>query len=173
MGPPYANLGRSDETGNRYYRAYFTADFLWHSALAYEMGKFSLPPRNPYMTPRPMNYYWTYFLLPASVAHVAPPTLPALADVQRVLKLNALLSGLLMVGALFLLVRSAVHSPGAAAVAVALAIVAASAEGAYAILDLVLRGRPLAELRDVNVDAVTAWYFGGLRIDNIPRSLWY
>src|SRR4051812_21391862 len=33
MGPPYANLGRSDDQGNRYYRAYFTADFLWHSAL--------------------------------------------------------------------------------------------------------------------------------------------
>ena len=24
-----------------------------------------------------------------------------------------------------------------------------------------------------NIDAVTAWRFGGLRIDNIPRSLWY
>ena len=34
MGPPYRNLGRADETGNRYYRAYFTADFVWHSALA-------------------------------------------------------------------------------------------------------------------------------------------
>ena len=41
MGPPYRNLGRADETGNRYYRAYFTADFLWHSALAYELGNFA------------------------------------------------------------------------------------------------------------------------------------
>ena len=45
MGPPYRNLGRADATGNRYYRAYFTADFVWHSALAYELGKFSLPPQ--------------------------------------------------------------------------------------------------------------------------------
>ena len=66
MGPPYANLGRADAEGNRYYRAYFTADFLWHSALAFELGKFSLPPRNPYLAPRAMNYYWTYFLLPGN-----------------------------------------------------------------------------------------------------------
>jgi hypothetical protein len=173
MGLPYANLGKADPEGNRYYRAYFTADFLWHSALAYELGKFALPPRNPYMTPRPMNYYWTYFLLPATVAQVAPPSLPAPHDVQHVLKVNAFLSGLLMVGALFLLVRSGVRSPAAAGIATTLAIVAASAEGTYAIVDLMSRGRPLAELRDLNVDAVTSWYFGGLRIDNIPRSLWY
>ena len=172
MGPPYINLGRSDAAGNRYYRAYFTADFLWHSALAYELGKFSLPPRNPYMTPRPMNYYWTYFLLPATVAQIAPPSLPPLQDVQNLLKINALLSALLMVGSLFLLVRSGVRAAAAAGIAVALAIVAASAEGTYAIADLMVRGRSLAELQDINVDAVTAWYFQGLRIDNIPRSLW-
>jgi hypothetical protein len=172
MAPPYANLGRADAAGNRYYRAYFTADFLWHSALAYELGKFSLPPRNPYMTPRVMNYYWTYFLLPSSVAQVAPSP-PELQDVQRLLKMNALLSGLLMAGSLFLLVRSGVSSATAAGIAVALAIVAASAEGTYAIADLLARGRPLTELLNINVDAVTAWYFNGLRIDNIPRSLWY
>jgi hypothetical protein len=173
MGPPYANLGRTDEQGNRYYRAYFTADFLWHSALAFELGKFSLPPRNPYLTPRAMNYYWTYFLLPATVAQLTPPPPPSFASVQRCLKANALLSGLLMIGALFLLVRSAVPRPWPAAVAVALAVLAASAEGAYAIGDLVTRGRPLAELRDLNIDAVTAWHFNGMRIDNVPRSLWY
>jgi hypothetical protein len=120
-----------------------------------------------------MNYYWTYFLLPATVARLAPDAVPPLQDVQRVLKINALLSGLLMVGALFLLVRSGVRSPNAAAVAVALTILAASAEGAYAIWDLASRGRPLDALRDINVDAITAWNFDGLRIDNIPRSLWY
>ena len=173
MGPPYVNLGRSDAAGARHYRAYFTADFLWHCALASELGKFSLPPRNPYLASRPMNYYWTYFLLPAATARLAPDPLPALQDVQRVLKLNALLSGLLMVGVLFLLVRSAVQSAGAAVIAVVLGILAASAEGTYAIVDLWWRGRPLAQLQDLNIDAVTAWSFRGLRIDNIPLSLWY
>ena len=105
MGPPYRNLGRADETGTRYYRAYFTADFVWHSALAYELGKFSLPPRNPYMAPRAMNYYWTYFLLPATVAETA--AIAPLRNVERCLKANAVLSGVLMIGALFLLVRTA------------------------------------------------------------------
>ena len=173
MGPPYANLGRADAEGNRYYRAYFTADFLWHSALAFEVGKFSLPPRNPYMTPRAMNYYWTYFLLPATTAELLPPSPAGFVDLQRYLKANAILSGLLMMGALFLVVRSAVPSAGPAALAVALAVLAASAEGLYAIVDLLRRGAPLSALSDMNVDAVTAWFFNGMRVDNVPRSLWY
>lgn len=171
MGPPYRNIGRSDASGNRYYRAYFTADFLWHTALASELGKFSLPPRNPYLAPRTMNYYWTYFLLPSTVAAAGPG---GLRDVQTCLKINAFFTAFLMVAALFLLVRTSVATPGPAGLAVALAVLAASAEGAYAIVDLLIRGRPLAALLDINVDAVTAWPpFGGLRIDNIPRSLWY
>jgi hypothetical protein len=170
MAAPYANLGREDSSGRRYYRAYFTADFVWHSALAYELGKFSMPPRNPYLSPRPMNYYWTYFLLPSSVAQLAPGRL---CDVERCLESNAILTGVLMVGALFLLARTGVRRASAAAVAVALVVLAASAEGLYAILDLVARGRPLAALLDTNIDAVTNWAFGGLRVDNVPRSLWY
>ena len=173
MGLPYRNLGRADAEGNRYYRAYFTADFLWHSALAGELGKFSLPPRNPYLAPRSMNYYWTYFLLPSTVAQTAPDALPQLQDTERDLKANALLIGVLMVGILFVLVRAGVSNAGPAAIAVLLALLAASAEGLYAIVDLWSRGRPLAELLDTNVDAITAWAFGGLRVDNMPRSLWY
>ena len=173
MGPPYRNLGRADESGSRFYRAYFTADFLWHSALAFELGKQSLPPRNPYLTPRPMNYYWAYFLLPSTAAGVAPRGPGSFEAVQTSLKANAILNGLLMVGMLFLLVRLAVPSAAAAAIAVALAIVAASAEGSYEIWSLWNRGRSLAELKYINIDAVTAWRFDGMRIDNIPRSLWY
>ena len=33
--------------------------------------------------------------------------------------------------------------------------------------------RPLALVRDVNVDALTAWDFFGHRIDGLPRCLWY
>lgn len=173
MAATYRNLGRSDAEGNRYYRAYFTADFLWHAALASELGKFSLPPRNPYLAPRAMNYYWTYFLLPATVSHAAPDAVAPLRDVERVLKSNAVLVGLLMMAVLFVFVRSGVATPWPAALAVCLALLAASAEGLYAIVDLLRAGRPLAELLDTNVDAITAWAFGGLRVDNMPRSLWY
>jgi hypothetical protein len=180
MGPPYASIGRADAEGNRYYRAYFTADFVWHSALAFELGRFTLPPRNPYLAPRVMNYYWTYFLLPATVAEMTAESAngevrtPASDEtIQNCLKANAILSGLLMIGALFLLVRSAVTSASAAAVAVALGVVAASAEGTYAIVEFLMRGQPLLDLRDTNIDAITAWHFDGMRIDNVPRSLWY
>jgi hypothetical protein len=173
MGITYRNVGRADAEGNKYYRAYFTADFLWHTALASELGKYSVPPRNPYLAPRAMNYYWTYFLLPATVAREAPAFLPQLRDVQQCLKANAILAGFLMMGALFLLVRCGVNSPWPAAVAVVAVVLAASAEGLYAIADLLMRGRPLIVLQDTNIDAISNWSFEGLRIDNIPRSLWY
>lgn len=171
MGITYRNLGKEDDQGNRYYRAYFTADFLWHTALAQELGKFTLPPRNPYLAPRPMNYYWTYFLTPASAARVAP--LGQTHAVQLYLKSNAILVGTLMIAALFALVRTGTQSSASAAMAVVLAVLAASAEGLYASLDLLSHGRPLSALRIVNVDAISNWSFGGLRIDNVPRSLWY
>jgi hypothetical protein len=171
MAPPYRNVGREDEAGNRYYRAYFTADFLWHMALAFELGKFSLPPRNPYMAPRAMNYYWTYFLLPSTVGELAP--VKELQQLESSLKANAMLAGMLMIAALFLLVRTAVTRAWAAALAVALVVLAASAEGLYEIGELLREGRPLSVLLETNIDAVTAWRLGGLRVDNIPRSLWY
>ena len=173
MGATYRNVGRSDSDGTRYYRAYFTADFLWHSALASELGRFSLPPRNPYLSPRPMNYYWTYFLLPSSAAQLGPASSSSTLRVEACLKANAILVGLLMVSILFIFVRSATSTVWPAMAAVVLTVIAASAEGTYAIADLLSRGRSLAGLREINVDAVTAWTFGGLRIDNIPRSLWY
>jgi hypothetical protein len=57
-GPPFARLGARDAEGNRYYRAYFTADFVWHMAVTAELDKFSMPPRNMFMPNRPLNYYW-------------------------------------------------------------------------------------------------------------------
>ena len=170
MGPPYRNLGRADADGNRYYRAYFTADFVWHSALAYELGRFTLPPRNPYMAPRPMNYYWTYFLLPAAVAETAPEPL---GDVERCLKTNAIFSAVAMLAALFVVVRTAAPRAGTAALAVLLAVVAASYEGTHTLIDFYRRGLPFDLLREMNIDAVTAWSWSGLRIDNVPRSMWY
>jgi hypothetical protein len=52
---PFARVGASDSSGNRYYRAYFTADFVWHAALTSELDKFSAPPRNRISrTPNPL-----------------------------------------------------------------------------------------------------------------------
>ena len=167
---PYRNLGRADESGTRYYRAYFTADFFWHTALAAELGRYTTPPRDPYMASREMNYYWTYFLLPAVVAHEAPAPLD---DVQRDLKVNASLSALLVVGMLYVFVRTGVPSPAVAATAVIAGLLAASAEGSLVLLQLWRAGKSIAAVKDLNIDAISNWQLGGLRIDGLPRGLWY
>ena len=167
---PYKNLGAQDEAGNRYYRAYFTADFIWHTALTAELTKYDMPPRNPYMGDRTIQYYWTYFLVPAVIAREGPAELH---DVESALKVNALCSGVLFIAALIVATRSASMSGVGTALAIIIAVLAASAEGLYAWWDLVSRGRSVAELKNVNIDAFTAWEFRGLRVDSLVRSMWY
>jgi len=169
VGRPFARVGSSDRQGNRLYRAYFTADFVWHTALVAEMTKGTQPPRNPYLASQPVHYYWAYFLVPASISGETP-----IGDVEMGLKVNALCTALLFVAAIYLAAWSAAPAHGfAVAVALLLTTVAASAEGWKAITDLLRRGRSLGDLRELNIDAITAWAFGGLRIDNLPRSMWY
>jgi hypothetical protein len=169
--PPLAHVGRTDDEGNRYYRAYFTADFVWHTALTSEIAKFSMPPRNPYLARQPIHYYWTYYLLPAAVSEAGPAPV---RDVQLCLKVNALMTGLLLISAVFLSAWTVVGRAIPSAVGTALALVASSAEGIFQTFKLWARGVPLSELRNWNIDAVTAWPpFGGHRIDGLQRCLWY
>ena len=179
---PLANVGSRDAAGNRYYRAYFTADFVWHTALTAEIGKYAMPPHNPYLAwsssprgpytaPSRIHYYWTYYLFPAVVSQSGPS---ALHDVQLCLKLNALITGLLFMTAVFLSAWAAVGRAVPVGAATALALVASSAEGLYQTWKLWSRGIPLSELRNWNIDAVTAWPpLGGHRIDGLQRCLWY
>ena len=169
--PPLAHVGRLDDQGNRSYRAYFTADFVWHTALTAEIGKFSMPPRNPYLARQPIHYYWTYYLLPGVVSQSGPGPV---RDVQLCLKINALMTGLLLMSSVFLAAWTAASQPIAAATGATLALVASSAEGIFETYRLWSRGAPLAELRNWNIDAVTAWPpFAGHRIDGLQRCLWY
>ncbi len=89
------------------------------------------------------------------------------------LKVNALLIGLLLASMMFLLAWRVSGRPWVAAAATAVAILAPSLEGLYTLVQYTRAGTPLDALRDVNIDAVTAWEFSGLRIDNVPRLLWY
>ena len=168
--PPLSNIGAADEAGNRYYRAYFTADFVWHMALAAEVAKFSMPPRNPFLAPRPIHYYWTYFLLPAAVSATGPPPV---RNVERCLAANAYATGLLLMSAVFLAAFAAVGRAWPAAAGAALALAASSAEGAATLAGIWYRGMPLAAVRDVNVDAMSAWVLKADRIDGLQRCLWY
>ena len=168
--PPLAAVGQRDAAGNQRYRAYFTADFVWHAAMTAELTHFVLPPHNPYLAPQRIHYYWGYFLVPAAVAATGPPPL---RDVERCLRLNALASGVLLIATVFLAAFVAVRRAAAAAAGTALALTAASLEGWYGIARLWSRHQPLSNLRDMNIDALTAWYFQGHRLDGLPRCLWY
>ena len=169
-GPPFARVGARDDEGNRYYRAYFTADFVWHLAVTSELEKFVMPPRNMFMPDRPLDYYWAYYVLPAAAAGAGPRPL---RSVENNLEVNAIGTALLFVSAIFLLAWIVVPNGPAVAAAVGLAIVASSAEGFYEICRLLARGTPLSALRNVNVDAISNWRFGGLRIDGLPRCFWW
>jgi hypothetical protein len=168
--PPLSRVGAADPEGNRYYRAYFTADFVWHTALTAEVAKFSMPPRNPYLQHHPIHYYWTYYLFPAVVSARGPAPL---GDVQRCLKMNALASGLVLISAVFLAAWAVAGRAVPVAIATALTLLASGAEGSYALYRIWSRDAPLTVLRELNIDAITAWWFGGHRVDGLPRCLWY
>ena len=167
---PYLHIGQRDVEGNRRYRAYFTADFVWHEALTAELARFDYPPRNPYMASRPLNYYWAYYLLPATATHVMKRTPP----IEAYLAINALCTATIFAGMIFVFAWSSLPRAGAAAAGVSIAILAASVEGLYAVVDLMRRDRPVHFLRYLNIDAVTSWPpFGGLSVDGLQRSMWY
>jgi hypothetical protein len=168
--PPFARVGARDAEGNRYYRAYFTADFVWHTALVAEMTKFASPPRNPYLANRPIHYYWTYFLLPSAAAGAGAPVF---GDVESDLKVNAVGTALLFVSAIFICAWTALPRAWPVACGVALAIVASSAEGTYALWHFWQRGQPLNGVVDLNIDALSSWWFRGLRIDGLQRCFWW
>jgi len=44
VAPAFNNVGKTDAGGRQMYRAYFTADVLWHAALTNELARFEMPP---------------------------------------------------------------------------------------------------------------------------------
>jgi hypothetical protein len=167
---PFGRLGSRDTTGTRYYRAYFTADFVWHTALTQELARFASPPRNPYFARDPVHYYWTYFQVPAVLSG---PERSPVVSVETALKVNATGAALLMFSLVFFAAWSASGRAAAAGAASVIALGAPSFEGTFKIIEFLRRGIPLDRLRDLNIDAITAWDFHGLRIDGLLRSMWY
>jgi hypothetical protein len=168
---PFGRVGESDRSGTRFYRAYFTADFVWHAALTQELARYDQPPVNPYLAPEAVHYYWTYFVVPAAIAG---PEDARFIDVEDALRINATGTAVLLFSMIFFAAWSACGRAGPAAVASALALLAPSLEGTYEIVRLLRDGASLDVLRETNIDAVTAWPpFGGLRIDGLVRSMWW
>jgi hypothetical protein len=169
---PFAHIGSRDADGNLRYRAYFTADVLWHGALTAELVNRGVPPTNPYAFDQHLHYYWTYFLVPAEITSLAPRVFAA-PDYIPWLLINATGAGLLFIAAIALFTWSLVPRAAAAFGATALVFVAASPEGLAVLLTNWRDGFPLAYVREWNIDAATRIFYEGLSIDGLPRSLWY
>jgi hypothetical protein len=168
VGRPFSQIGHRAPDGSRLYRAYFTADFVWHMAVVEELAKRSSPPVDPYLSPDPLHYYWTYFLVPTALSAVTR------VDTERTLALNALACGLLFVAAIYLGTWIVLpHRPWSVALAVSLVMLCGSIEGLAALFYFWWHGLPAEMVRGLNIDALSAWAFHGLRIDNLPRALWY
>ena len=150
VGTAFVKVGTTDGGGARHYRAYFTADVLWHSALTTEISRFSWPLRNPYTADRELHYYWTYFMVPPAIASTAPDVFGD--EPLPWLLINATGAGLLFMGALFLFAWCALPRAALTAFSVSLVFLAASAEGAYVLQRLWRTGGPLDALRNFNIE---------------------
>ena len=55
----------------------------------------------------------------------------------------------------------------------AFVILSTSFEGLYALFDFSSKDVPIGEVRNLNIDAISRWYFQGIPIDGLQRLLFY
>jgi hypothetical protein len=172
VGRPFAHVAEP-VAGGRAYRAYFTADMIWRMAVVAEVTKGAIPPRNPFLRGEALHYYWLPHLLAAAEYRMVGRSV----SLEQVLLVNSVGLGLAFVLFLYGFVRHWVHSAGAAAAAVCAALVMTSFEGAERLWVLWRSGAPpatwMSALEDLNIDAVSRWFYGSLPVDGFQRLLWY
>lgn len=167
-GLPFAHVGEVNGEG-QFYRAYFTADYVWRRAVVAELAKGAFLPLNPYFHGDVLHYYWMPHLLTAVQYRFAE----AWASLDELLLVRSVFIDGFFVAFLYGTVRLFGVRPWASAAGVAFVIVASSFEGLYTLYDFWSRGTPLAEVRNLNIDAITRWYFHGIPIDGLQRLLFY
>jgi hypothetical protein len=168
VGRPFAHVAEPIPEG-RAYRAYFTADMFWRMAVVAEVGKGDIPPRNPFLRGAPLYYYWLPHLLPAAEYRNAQRSI----SMEQVLLVNSIALGLAFVLFLYGFIRSWVDSSWGAAAGSLGALVFTSFEGLERLVWLWRTGGPLDALKDLNIDAVTRWFYSSLPVDGLQRLLWY
>ncbi len=167
VGPVFARVGEITPAGLAY-RAYFNADLFVHMSVVAELAKGSTPPLNPFFPVEAFPYYWTYFTLPGLFSQVRP-ALP----VDHAIMLTDTAMALTFISVGFLAVRNFGVSARSAALSWATVLLASSFEGAYFIWDQLSHGRPLAEFRTFNIDAVTRWVWNLPGVDGFQRAMWW
>ena len=167
-GWPFAHVGEINGEG-QFYRAYFTADYVWRRAVVAELAKGAFLPVNPYFHGDTLHYYWLPHLLTAVQYRFAE----GWASLDELLLVRSVCIDGFFVAFLYGTVRLFGLRPWASAAGVAFVFVASSFEGLYALYDFWSHGVRLAEVRNLNIDAITRWYLHGIPIDGLQRVLFY
>lgn len=168
VGWPFAHVGEITPDGQAY-RAYFTADYVWSRAVVIELAKGAPMPVNPYFTGDVLHYYW----MPHMLTGVQYRFASAWASLDELLLIRSIAIDLFFVAFLYGMVRLFRVRPWAAALAVTFVILSTSFEGLYAVFDFSSKNVPIDAVKNLNIDAISRWYFNGIPIDGLQRVLFY
>ena len=168
VGLPFAHVGEISADGQDY-RAYFTADYVWRRAVVIELAKGDVLPINPYFKGDALHYYW----LPHVLSAVQYRFANAWATLDELLLIRSISIDAALITFLYGMVRTFGVRAWAAAGGVAFVVLASSFEGLYALYDFARHNAPLAAVKNLNIDAVSRWYFQGIPIDGLQRLLFY
>lgn len=169
-GAPFAHVAEPVAEGGKAYRAYFTADFVWAMSVVAEVSKGDIPPKNPFQFGGTLHYYWlAHFLSSVEYRILGPWGL----TIEEIALANSVAYGVAFIAFFYGFVRAFGASAAAAGTACALAFLANSFE----VLDRAIAWRddgaivPL--LAQINVDAVTRWFYQSMPVDGLHRMLLY
>lgn len=168
VGLPFAHVGEISADGVDY-RAYFTADYVWRRAVVIELAKGDVLPINPYFKGDALHYYWMPHVLSAVQYRFAQ----AWATLDELLLIRSVAIDAVLIAFLYGMVRTFSVRPWAAAGGVAFVVLASSFEGLYALYDFSRNNAPLTAVKNLNIDAISRWYFQGIPIDGLQRLLFY
>jgi len=168
VGLPFAHVGEITANGQDY-RAYFTADYAWRRAVVSEVAKGDVLPVNPYFAGDTLHYYWMPHVLSAVQYRFAA----GWATLDELLLIRSISIDAMFIAFLYAMTRAFRVRPWAAAAGVTFAVLASSFEGLYALWDFARHGAPLRAVTNLNIDAISRWYFQGIPIDGLQRVLFY
>ncbi|MFA5907436.1 MAG: hypothetical protein WC815_01535 [Vicinamibacterales bacterium] len=169
-GAPFARVAEPVDDGGKAYRAYFTADFVWAMTVVAEVSKGDIPPKNPFQFGGTLHYYWLAHFLSAVEYRVLGPWG---LTIEEVTLANSLAYGLVFIAFLYGFVRAFGATAGAAATACALVFLANSYEALDRLVVWWSDGAIIPLLGQINVDAVTRWFYSGMPVDGLHRMLLY
>jgi hypothetical protein len=168
VGLPFAHVGELGPDGQDY-RAYFTADYVWRRAVVIELAKGDALPLNPYFRGDALHYYW----MPHVLSGVQYRFAGNWATLDELLLIRSISIDAILIAFLYGMVRTFAVRPWAAAAGVAVVVVSSSFEGLYASVEFMRNGAAIREVRNLNIDAITRWWFQGIPIDGLQRLLFY